>query len=127
MAEGDRGIAPKLAGDLYLRVGDCIAGPFMDNLGLDGEQFARCNEAAHFGFLDRRQKRHSLELHKRKQEPTGGLRHRLDQQHTGHDRVAGEMPLENSTRLWNLCFDRDGLLFRVEVENTIDKLEVIEL
>jgi hypothetical protein len=127
MAEHDRRVASKLAADLHPRFGHRITGAFVKDVGVDGQQFAGGDEAAHLGFLDGGQKRHALEFHQAEQQPAAGLRHRFDQQHAGHQRVAREMPLENGARRWNLRLDRDRLRFRVEVENAVDELEIFEL
>ena len=127
VAERDRRIALQLAIDADLRVGNGIARPFVNDAGLDRQQLARRDKAAHLGFLDRGQKRHALELHQRDQQPARGLRHRLDEQDAGHDGVSGEMSLEDRIVLGNLGLDRNRLLVHVEVENAVNQLEIFEL
>ena len=106
--------------------GDGKPGTFVNDAGFDLQQFAGADEAAHLGFLDRAEKRHPFEIHQRDQQPAGGLRHRLDQQHAGHDRIAREMSLEDGAMGRNLRFNRNGALVEFEVDDAVNQLEIFE-
>ena len=99
----------------------------MNQARVDRQRLARRDETAHLGLLDRSEERHALELHQRHQEPARGLRHRFDQEHAGHDRIARKMPLEDGALHGDVSLDRDFLPDRVEVENTVDHLEIFEM
>src|SRR6266550_9625840 len=126
MAERDGRVALKLAADTYLGLGHRITRALVQDVGVDRQYFSRRHKAAHFGFLDRGEKRHALEFHQREQQPTRGLRHRFNQQDAGHDWIAREMPLEDGALLGNLRLDRNGLFFHIQVENAVDKLEIFD-
>ena len=59
-------------------------------------------------------------------EPARSLRHGLGQKNTGHQRIAGEMTLEDRAGLWNLCQRLDGAARDIELDDPIDQLEVFE-
>ncbi len=46
-------------------------------------------------LVDRGEERHALEVVSAQQEHAAALRHDLDQQHAGHQRIAGEVALED--------------------------------
>src|SRR5882672_2554095 len=60
MREGDRRAASQLAADTDLGGGHGESGAFVNDAGIDPEQFAGADETAHLGSLDRAQKRHAL-------------------------------------------------------------------
>src|ERR1700730_17204599 len=127
MAERDRGVAPELAADADLGGGNGKTRALVNDAGLYLQQLAGADKTPHLGFLDRAQERHALELHQRQQQPARRLRHRLDQQHARHDRVARKVALEDSILLRNLGLDRDGALAEIEVGDTVNQLEIFEV
>ncbi len=61
------------------------------------------------------------------QKPARCLRHRFDQQDARHQRVAGEVPLEDRIGLRDLCFNRNGSFADVEVGDPVDQFKIFEV
>jgi len=76
--------------------GSWDAGFALDHLHLHAQRVARHDRAAEAGVLDGDQQDQLAVavLHALQHQDTGGLRHRLHNQNTGHHREIGEMPVE---------------------------------
>ncbi len=127
MREGEGRAASQFAADADLRGGHGESGAFVNDAGIDSEQFSGADETAHLGFLDCAQKRHALEFRQRDQEPARRLSHRLDQQDTRHDRVAGKVTFEDRAFGGNLRLGRDGAFTDIEVDDAVNQTEIFEL
>ena len=79
-----------------------------------------------FDLLKRGEERHAGELGEADDEPAGGLRHRLHQQHAGHQRVAREMTLEDRGAGRDGRLDADLAAIEVEVDDAVDELEILK-
>src|SRR3984957_4491551 len=125
-AQGELGIAGCLAADRDRGLGDGEPGAIVQQRGGDRQKLARNDEGAQLCLLDGGEERHPLELGRRDDEPARGLRHRLDQQHARHQRMAGKMPFEDGAFLRHLRVDADRAPIEIEVDDTIDELEVLD-
>ena len=124
--ERDGGVASQFAADADLGGRNRIARTFVNDARLYHELVAGADETSHLGFLDRGQERHALELVQGDQEPAGGLRHGLDQQHAGHQRIAGEMSLEDGRFGRDPRLGANGLLRKIKLGDAVDELKVLE-
>src|SRR5689334_21043766 len=124
-AQRQLGLASRLAGDRDRGLRHGEAGPFVQHRGGDREQLARNHEGAQLRLLDGGEECHALELGGGQHEPARGLRHRLDQQHARHQRVAGKMSFEDRAFLRDLGIDADRPPIEIEVDDTVDELEIL--
>src|SRR5262249_33883859 len=83
-------------------------------------------EGAQLRLLDGGEERHALELGGGQHEPARRLRHRLDQQHARHQGMAGKMPFEDGAFLRDLGLGADRSPIEIEVDDTVDELEVLD-
>ena len=84
------------------------------------------DEGAELGFLERGEERHAGELGGGDDQPAGGLRHRLDQKHAGHQRIAREVSLEDGRRGGNTRLSADRFRAEIEIDDAVDQLEVFK-
>ena len=95
-------------------------------LGRERERLPGRDERSQLRFLERGEERHARELGHRDHEPAGGLRHRLDQQHARHQRIAGEVAFEDGRCGRNARLGTDGLLGEIEIDDAVDELEILD-
>ena len=108
------------------RLGYRIAGTVMQQACPQRQHLSGGDECPQFCFLHRRQERHAREAGDADDQPARGLRHRFDEKHAGHQRMAGEMPLEDRAGFGNLRLRRDGAAHQIELDDPIDELEIFE-
>src|SRR5258708_7014694 len=126
-AKGYFSAALQILAYVALCLRDRKAGTFVLDLRIDRQQLTGTDETSHLGFLHDGQERHALELQHAEQQPAGALGHRFGQEDAGHDWKAREMPLEDGGLLRDLRLDLDGALGEVEVEDTVDQYEIVEV
>src|SRR3569623_5206 len=126
VAEGEDRVALHLAIDADFGVRNGEAGAVVYDVRVHGQRFARSDEVAHLAFLDGSEKWHAFELQQRDQQPARSLGHGLDQQHARHQRIAGEVALEDRALLRDLCRDGDAALADIKISDAIDHLEIFE-
>src|SRR4029078_3916425 len=84
------------------------------------------HEGAQLRFLYGGEKTHAGKLVHGDQEPAGSLRHRLNQQHAGHQRMTREMALEDRGRCRDGRLSADRAVVKLEFDNPVDEEEVVE-
>src|SRR5579883_128819 len=124
--EGDLGIAGELAAVVDLGFGSREPRSFMQECCGDLEPVTGLDEGAQLRLFDSRQERHARESGRRDNEPPRGLCHAFDEQHSRHQRQAGEMALENRRLTRNGGQRANGAVTQVEVEDPIDQLKIFE-
>ena len=120
------GVAHRLALALDLGLGDGEARTVVNQLRRDRKHLSGRHEGAQLRLLHGGEERHAGELVHRDQEPAGGLRHRLDQEHAGHQRMTREMALEDRGRRRNGRLGANRLVVKLEFDNPVDEEEVLE-
>ena len=91
-----------------------------------GEHLSGRHEGAQLCFLHGGEERHAGELVHGDQQPAGGLRHRLDQQDAGHQRMAGKVPFEDRGCGRDGRLGADRLVAELEFDNPVDEEKVLE-
>src|SRR5579885_1154007 len=125
-AESECRVADRLAHGRNACIGDGVAGALVLKFCGDRQRLARSDETAEFRFLDRGQKWHPFETRRGHYQPARALRHCLDQQHAGHQRIAGEVPFENRAGGRNRRFRSDLAIVEIEFDDLVDQLEILD-
>src|SRR5215216_3922144 len=125
--EGDLRVADGFAVDRDASRRHGIARAFVHQLGGNRQELPRRHEGAQLGFLDGGEKRHALEARNRDDEPTRGLRHGFDEQHAGHQRMAGKMTFEDRAGERNRGLAADRSIGEIELDDAIDQLKILKL
>src|SRR4051812_6515420 len=93
--ECELGVTYRLSRELDIRLGDREAGAVVHELCRNVENLSGGHERPQLRFLYGGEKGHAGELVHGNEQPPRRLRHRLDQQHAGHQRMPGEMTFKN--------------------------------
>ena len=94
--------------------------------GGDGQALAGLDEGAELGVADLRQERHAFETVDRDHKPAGGLRHALDQEHAGHQRIAGKVALEDRAGRRHDGLGADLAVAEIDLGDPVDQLEILK-
>ena len=125
-AERQFGVASRFAVDLDRSLGDGIAGAVMDQFSGDSRLVPGATNARSLASLTAARNGMRSKLFIADDQPARCLRHRLDQQHARHQRMAGEVAFENGAFTWNRGFDADRALREVQIDDPVDELKILE-
>src|SRR5262249_42826456 len=103
-----------------------VARSFVQQLGRERKALAWDYERAQLRLFQRSEERHPGELSDGDDQPARGLRHRLDEQHARHQWIAGKVAFEDGGCARNARLGSDGLLGKIEIDDTVDELKVLE-